>query len=228
MSLCHRCRRCAPSGGDSWCLGCTAGEALSNELSGSWHSAAIRALANEVCVSAVKHVRALRQLSSSLQSAETSRASLSRASTPKAEPARAGNHLPVPPPPPPKVVKEQSSSSGDTEESEGSGERASSHHKEDKTPARAEGSSRTVDHRGDKRAREHSSTAAETPRKEHRHREERDRRRHKKSGHRAGRKHQRLHHTLENPNLIVHYRPPANYWDYPQGSQGRLLLDPRK
>ena len=49
-------------------------EALGHELTGRWSSAAVRALANDQIVSAVKHIRALRSYSSALQSAGDHRA----------------------------------------------------------------------------------------------------------------------------------------------------------
>jgi hypothetical protein len=54
--LCNKCRQCPPYGTDSWCLGCTATESLNTELSSRWSTAALRAVANDLVVGAVRGV----------------------------------------------------------------------------------------------------------------------------------------------------------------------------
>ena len=60
MAVCARCRRVSPSSGDTWCLACSAWEAIGNELSFSWCHPGLRAVATDLVVSAVRQVRALR------------------------------------------------------------------------------------------------------------------------------------------------------------------------
>ena len=51
----------------------------------------------------------------------------------------------------------------------------------------------------------------------------------KSSGkHRGGRNHQKLYRVLENPNIQVHRRLPALYWDQRPSNQGREALDRRR
>lgn len=125
--LCAKCRQTPPADQDSWCLACTGVEALGIELAASWKLPGFRAAAQDVIVSAVRSIKALRNLSSSCVSADASRAASTAdshrasASTPRAsvniERGRSRT-LPAPPPPPP--VKEQEESydeeSGEEEE----------------------------------------------------------------------------------------------------------------
>ena len=64
--LCAKCRETTAAEGDSWCLGCTAWEALGRELAGHWDSSGARVLANDLVVSCVRQVRGLRSLSAGL------------------------------------------------------------------------------------------------------------------------------------------------------------------
>ena len=59
---CHKCRQAVPHESDSWCLGCSATEALSQELRNIWGSTGSRAVATDLVVSALRQVRALRRL----------------------------------------------------------------------------------------------------------------------------------------------------------------------
>ncbi|CAK9037099.1 unnamed protein product [Durusdinium trenchii] len=54
--------------GDSWCLGCSSGEALTKELAGHWASAGARTLAEDLILSTVRQVRFLRNLTQGIQS----------------------------------------------------------------------------------------------------------------------------------------------------------------
>ncbi|CAK9074894.1 unnamed protein product [Durusdinium trenchii] len=87
MASCARCRRSAPAGGDTWCLACSAWEALGNELSFAWSHPGLRAVATDLVVSAVRQVRALR-------------VTRGDSSTPRAAPPAA-----VPPVPGPRVAE---------------------------------------------------------------------------------------------------------------------------
>ena len=91
---CAKCHQSAPSGNDTWCIGCTGWEALESELKGRWHSAAVRSLANDQVVSAVKHIRALRLYSANVKSAEDSRAA--RASAEKRVSLERDDRAPLP------------------------------------------------------------------------------------------------------------------------------------
>ena len=59
---CNKCGQGDPHLADTWCLGCTALEALSGELRLAWGQAGTRALAQDLLVSATRQVRALRRL----------------------------------------------------------------------------------------------------------------------------------------------------------------------
>ena len=120
--LCSKCRQCPPYGTDSWCIGCTATESLVTELASKWSTAALRAVANDLVVSAVRGVSALRNVSSSIQSAGQARAAASRAQAPRTSVAgdrgalaaegRERSRSPI------QRVKTQEESSGEDEEEE--------------------------------------------------------------------------------------------------------------
>ena len=57
-----KCGQDSPHLGDSWCLGCSALEALGGELRSGWGSPGTRSLATDLITSAVRQVRALRRL----------------------------------------------------------------------------------------------------------------------------------------------------------------------
>ena len=61
---CTKCQQFPPHQSDSWCLGCTAGQAISQELLAQWGSqAGTRAVALDVLCSTVRQPRGLRRLS---------------------------------------------------------------------------------------------------------------------------------------------------------------------
>lgn len=91
---CAKCRQSVPSESDTWCLGCSAWEALGTELCARWYSPGLRSLANQQVVSAVKSIRALRTFSSGLHRAGASQAAVaSRRSVPAPE---RDNRAPLP------------------------------------------------------------------------------------------------------------------------------------
>ena len=188
---CAKCKQCPPEGTDTWCVGCTAWEALGHELTARWSSAAVRSLANGQIVSAVKHIRALRSYSSSLQSAGDRRAA--QGAREKSQPA-ATTRAPLP------------------RSREGEHPQGSAEVKEPEESSEAEPDRSPIARRPEaaaKRAAEHSEQAgSQNKRKRKRNQDKRDRR-----GHRAGRNHQRLHRVLEDPSIRVHRRPPASQWD---------------
>ena len=62
QTSCHKCKQALPHESDSWCLGCSAVEALSAELRNIWGSPGSRSVATDVVVSGLRQVRALRRL----------------------------------------------------------------------------------------------------------------------------------------------------------------------
>ena len=62
MLRCNKCNQGEPHLGDSWCLACSAVEALTGELRSAWGAQGSRLLANDICVTAVRQIRALRRL----------------------------------------------------------------------------------------------------------------------------------------------------------------------
>ena len=58
---CNKCRQWEPHLGDSWCLGCSAVEALNGERAG-WGIGGSRQVAHDILTSAVRQLRALRRL----------------------------------------------------------------------------------------------------------------------------------------------------------------------
>lgn len=65
---CNKCRQCASVEGDTWCLGCSAWEAIGRELSGHWDQGGTRTLANDLVINVCRQVRALRALGAGLSS----------------------------------------------------------------------------------------------------------------------------------------------------------------
>lgn len=217
---CHKCKQAPPQVGDSWCLACSGWEALGVELGGRWGNPALRALAEEAVVGAVRQVRGLRKLANSLSAAAGSgRASVvpeaaGTSTTAKATPPRPP--LPRNPPPLPKQeVAESEDVEEEEEESEGS-DRREREEPEAATPVRRErGSERPVT--------PIRSTGDHLP--------ERDRSRRRGSGrdhrghhssrrHRGGRKHKRLARGLTDPSLPLHRSTPGSYWDLAPDRQG--------
>ena len=93
---CNKCRQAPRFETDTWCLACSAWEQLGIELVSAWHSPAVRALASESVVHTTRHVRALRNLASSLRSAGDSRAAGSSPAQKAERPGTAKKELPPP------------------------------------------------------------------------------------------------------------------------------------
>lgn len=219
---CAKCHQAPPETGDTWCAACSAWEALASELAAPWHSRALRHLVTEQVEHLVRSVRALRNFSSSLKSAEASRAAAERPSQ------SVSKQAPPPPPPPPPVKKEpQESSSGyesPSEEEDGetgtaaataAKSKASRPEREEAEPEKAEEERRSpVRPRSPKGP---PPREASREREDHREgdkkkkkRKDRDRTR---RGNRAGRNHQRLYRALDKPDQPLHRKRPASYWD---------------
>ena len=85
---CNKCRQEAGHLGDSWCLCCSAVEALSGELRANWGGAGTRGVAADILSSAVRQLRALRRLGiagAGQGQARREVAGGSRATTPRCE-----------------------------------------------------------------------------------------------------------------------------------------------
>ena len=217
MSLCAKCRQTPPQNNDSWCLGCTGVQTLSTELSGSWKIPGFRAAAEDVIVSAVRGVKALRELATSCHSAGQSRAALTRADTPgpagttsnAKAPEKERPRLPSPPPPPPKVEEE-------SDESETEEEDIEEEEKVEGAAPKAGPATRPPepDHPPRGYHPHHRSRDQQRPRGHSRSREKRRSHRdhHKSRGSRAGSKHPRTYRVLENPELRAHRKPPSQFW----------------
>ena len=87
-SACNKCRQEPGHLGDSWCLCCSAVEALSGELRANWGGAGTRKVAADILSSAVRQLRALRRLGLAGAGSGQARrevAGESRATTPRGE-----------------------------------------------------------------------------------------------------------------------------------------------
>ena len=143
MSLtCNKCKQAPPHLSDSWCLACTAVEALGAELQSHWGSVGARAVCHDVLASAVRHIRSLRRLS--VAGAGTGRAPIPDAAPEVAGSGRAASaapsrRAPTPPPAPKNDIKKEESG---TEESGSEYSESEEETKEDektaKTPAEVE------------------------------------------------------------------------------------------
>ena len=66
--LCNKCRVAKPFGDDTWCLACSAVEALASELKSRWEFPALREAAEESIISTARQVKSLKKLSVGLAS----------------------------------------------------------------------------------------------------------------------------------------------------------------
>ena len=139
MSLrCTKCHQSPPHQGDSWCLSCSAHEALGAELQQAWGYPASRQIACDILVSGLRQIRALRRFglagrgggaesrASATEGAGLDRASRARSNLPGPKPA------PSVPRGPPQVKKEESEEEGSESEASESGEE-----EKDEAPAAA-------------------------------------------------------------------------------------------
>ena len=69
LPVCNRCRQVTAATGDSWCLTCSAWEALGRELSGHWDHQGCRSVAADLITNCVRQVRALRSLGAGISRA---------------------------------------------------------------------------------------------------------------------------------------------------------------
>eukprot|EP00435_Cladocopium_sp_Y103_P048485 s858_g14.t1 len=215
---------------DSWCLGCTGLESLKAELAGNWPCAALRDIANDLVVSAVRGVSALRRTSGSIQSAGISRA----AQAPPAPPVRSSS-APAPReargvtrtlPPPPVPPKRQEESEESEEEEEEDREAPSTHRG---ATAKAPPARRPVEprHPPPEHRHHHHDRDRERERSRSHHKSSGKKRRSgkKQRGNRAGASHQRLHRALDDPSVRLHRKPPQSFW---QGTRSFAGPGPRR
>ena len=205
MVNCNKCKRAPAVDPDTWCLACRGVEVLTGELAGSWPHTAARVLAEDAIVSAVRTVKGIRSLGTSLSSAEQSRAAARERTRERSPRGRASSARSLPPPPPPPApLTEPKEEDSYTEESE-------------------EEEDQVVDPPVTTKAKCDPSKAPPeppTPPKDHSRDRSRGRRRrgegsgrkHKKRT-RGGKKHQRLHRQLDRPDLPLPRRPPRTFWD---------------
>lgn len=217
---CNKCKQAPPQPGDSWCLACSGWEALGVELGGKWGNPALRALAEEVVVGAVRQVRGLRRVACLIAASAGSGRAEERSDLPSlttAAKSSARPPLPRNPPPAPKEEREESDEQEEEEEEE-SEEAAQDRRDEDR------GGSDRRDRRGDERAVTPArGPAPRPPERERSRRRERDRegrRRQSTRRHRGGRKHKRLARGLDNPSVPLHRSTPGSYWDLPTNRRG--------
>ena len=95
MLRCNKCGQSEPHLGDSWCLGCSAVEALAGELRCGWGAPGTRLLAHDILTTAVRQIRAVRRLGIAGAGRDRVRTP-ERAGTPVAPPAERSS---LPPPP---------------------------------------------------------------------------------------------------------------------------------
>ena len=157
---CHKCRQAVPHESDSWCLACSATEALSQELRNIWGSPGSRLVATDVVVSALRQVRALRRLGVGAGSAAASANPLGHlapaepAEPPKrAETGQATVGLPAG-----SAVKEEESEEGEESEEESESEEKATVGASAKSKADSSAPlPRRRSNRGEKEAEEESS-----------------------------------------------------------------------
>ena len=206
MVNCNKCRRAPAVDPDTWCLACRGVEVLTGELAGTWPYTAARVLAEDAVVSAVRTVKGLRSLGTSLSSAEHSRAAArerTRERSPRGR-ASSGKSLPPPPPPPAPLTapKEEYSYAEESEEEEDQvvDPPITTKAKCDPSKPPPEPPEPPREHDRDRsRGRRRRGEASGT-------------RKHKKRT-RGGKKHQRLHRQLDRPDLPLPRRPPRSFWE---------------
>ena len=219
--FCNRCGQVQPSSGDTWCAGCTAWEATSRELRGSWDQSGCRALAADLVINCVRQVRALRSLGSGLARVPDSEAGDHRGFS-------AGSYR-ADVPRPPSVPCEVSRAPQESLPRKRRGPSPAAKEEDDSPPPDPPSRSRRPDGRGPppdpdsslrvkfvpqvvigSRARDHGGH-----RSEHQFRKkDKDRTRsRRKPAHRAGRKHQRLGRLAFNPFQRVHRKACGSFLD---------------
>ena len=218
--LCNKCRIAPPYQEDTWCLACSAVEALSSELKARWELPGLREAAEESIISAARQVKSLRRLSVGLAAERAASKARERAKQAEAalssRPARSPlprstSRTPQVPNVKAETFEKDEEESADEEESYSEEERPT----EEKTlpgasrlPSKpggeVEAGGRTEGRsRGSERPSEPAEPPASSERRKRNHREshrEGDRKRRR----RGGAKHKRLSRLVDNPETRVH------------------------
>ena len=230
---CRRCQGAPATEGDTYCLCCSAWEALGRELQAPWSVPHVRSIVTDLVVSTARAVRALRNyclsqakpaggspsgkgkgVQEKAEEAEDTRGELPR-KRPHRQRESSGVSL--------KEVKREEAkrrrpastdSSEEAEDEDEEPEGTDPYHRplggEDRRdPPGPEGPPPSSDKKKEHPWRSQHSSPAGKHRAAEDHRRERDRGRRK----RAGRKHQRLYRLEKNPTLRVHRSLPGLYLD---------------
>lgn len=217
--VCAKCRQCPPYGSDTWCIACSGLETLKTELAARWSTPGLRAVANELVVSAVRGVCALRELSGSLESAGRARTLPPPPAPPRAASAEAprNSRAEERPREPLQRVKAPPESEEEYEEEEGEEEEEVPRSPSVKgVTAKSAPAQRPPEPpfppRGHREGGQSSRGGHRSRSRERREDRPREGKKKKKRGNRGGSKHPRLYRTLEDPSLKVHRRPPRAFW----------------
>ena len=245
MALCAKCSQAAPFHGDSWCIGCSAHEALGAELRLDWGASGSRSLAHDLVVSSLRQVRALRRFGlSSSGGASKGASALCGADLRAPSASQKRKEIPEPPPAPRVPVKEEAAEESESEESETEedekapaasakvkpeGEEktrlrsAPAHRREELPRGSGENAERRKSRKRHRSAEDERSEPEEDRRKSERHREHRDSRREREKerkrfrpGHRGGSRHQKWHKAQSEPYRKFHSKLPESFWDEPR------------
>ena len=200
-STCNKCKHGIAQEGDTWCLGCSSLDLAQEQLKNRWHSPAVRATAEEACLSNARLVKAFYNLDRGLAAAAAAQlkeTKVNLTAAPQALPRQAPrsrsplrSHRSSAAARPAPAVKQEPLPTGDSYE----GHSESEEREED----------RPVERRADKapaasRAEPASSHRAET----HHHRGEGRPHRPQKKTRRGGKRHQRVARALQDPFKRIH------------------------
>lgn len=231
-AACNKCRAAPPVVGDSWCLSCSALEAIASELKGRWGSVELRRLAADQLVEQAKSVKTLRILPLRLRFEGEDKSGSKHTSSPLGATAKARGATPPPPKAPP-VARETSTKaevvetpehaaeeSESDEESEYTYEECSEEpevetcveplrkppvEKESVTPQKGAGSGEAAESKKRKRCSEEVRAVPVAPKKEKK--EKRHSSGHKRRrGRRGGSKHQQSSKRRHDPEARIHRR----------------------
>lgn len=218
---CNKCKQAPPQSGDSWCLACAGWEAIGVELGARWNNPALRALAEEAVVGAVRQVRGLRKIACLVgATAGSGRAGGSGGPVAATASAKVRSDRPplprLPPPPAPKEeLPESDEAEGEGEESEETEQSRRSEPRRSPTRRESRGGGRPVTpprERPEASRKRERSQRRDGDRGSHRHKSRRR--------HRGGRKHKRLARGLTDPSVPLHRSTPGSYWDLTPNRQG--------
>ncbi len=234
---CNKCKQAPPREGDTWCLPCSAWEAIGVSLSGRWASAGLRGSAAEAVVNTARLLKSLRNVDAGLVARAKSEASRPKVAPVKEEeveePKRERSRSPlvrsrgksVPAHPQKEEYSEGSESEELSEEEDtrsraaGAGRPASGHlpPPEPAHPPRGREAGAAVVDESERRRRDYKK---DKHGKKDKHSKEKKRRK----GHRGGRKHKRLSRALENSEAPLHRSLPPEFWS--QTLERRSHLSP--